>query len=70
MPKEVFPIFKDKVEEFLGIKVSNNIQLEFPELEELKKLKGSKVFADKDTKEFVTELFTAVAKEDRNKLQN
>jgi hypothetical protein len=66
--KEVFPIFKDKVEEFLGIKVSNNIQLEFPELEELKKLKGSKVFADKDTKEFVTELFTAVAKEDRNKI--
>ena len=66
--KEVFPIFKDKVEEFSGIKVSDNIQLEFPELEELKKLKGNKVFADKDAKEFVTELFTAVAKEDRNKI--
>ena len=66
--KEVFPILKDKVEEFLGIKVSDNIQLEFPELEELKKLKGNKVFADKDAKEFVTELFTAVAKEDRNKI--
>ncbi len=65
--KEVFPIFKDKVEEFLGIKVSDNIKLKFPELEELKKLKGNKVFADKDAKEFVTELFTAVAKEDRNK---
>ena len=66
--KEVLPIFKDKIEEFLGIKVSDNIQLEFPELEELKKLKGNKVFADKDAKEFVTELFTAVAKENRNKI--
>jgi hypothetical protein len=66
--KEVFPILKDKVEEFLGIKVSDNIQLEFPELEELKKLKGNKVFADKDAKEFVIELFTAVAKENRNKI--
>ena len=66
--KEVFPILKDKVEEFLGIKVSDNIQLEFPELEELKKLKGNKVFADKDAKEFVIELFTAVAKESRNKI--
>jgi len=66
--KEVFPILKEKVEEFLGIKVSDNIQLEFPELEELKKLKGNKVFADKDAKEFVIELFTAVAKENRNKI--
>ncbi|MCJ8306881.1 MAG: hypothetical protein HRU07_07535 [Nitrosopumilus sp.] len=66
--KEVLPILKNKVEEFLGIKVSDNIQLEFPELEELKKLKGKKVFADKDAKEFVTELFTAVAKENRNKI--
>jgi hypothetical protein len=66
--KEVFPILKNKVEEFLGIKVSDNIQLEFPELEELKKLKGNKVFADKDAKEFVIELFIAVAKENRNKI--
>ena len=61
--KEVFPVYKDKIEEFLGIKVSDNLQLEFPELEDLKKLKGNKVFADKESKEFVTELFNAVAKE-------
>ena len=61
--KEVFPAYKNKIEEFLGIKVSDNLQLEFPELEDLKKLKGSKVFADKESKEFVTELFNAVAKE-------
>jgi hypothetical protein len=66
--KEVFPIFKDKVEEFLGIKVPENIQLKFPDLEELKKLKGDKVFAEKEAKGFVSELFIAVAKEDRNKI--
>ncbi len=66
--KKVFPVFKGKVEEFLGIKVSDNIEMRFPELEELKKLKGDKVFADKESKEFVTELFNAVAKEDLKKI--
>ncbi|MFQ5476598.1 MAG: hypothetical protein ACE5DT_06155 [Nitrosopumilus sp.] len=65
---EVFPIYKNKVEEFLGIKVPDNLQLKFPELEDLKKLKGNKVFADKESKEFVTELFNAVAKEDLKKI--
>jgi len=66
--KEIFPIFKDKVEEFLGVKVPDNLQLKFPELEDLKKLKGDKVFADKEAKEFVTELFNAIAKEDLKKI--
>ncbi len=66
--KEIFPIFKDKVEEFLGVKVPDNLQLKFPELEDLKKLKGDKVFADKESKEFVTELFYAIAKEDLKKI--
>jgi len=66
--KEIFPIFKDKVEEYLGVKVPDNLQLKFPELEDLKKLKGDKVFADKEAKEYVTELFNAVAKEDSKKI--
>ena len=66
--REVFLIFKNKVEEFLGIKVSDNLELKFPELEELKKLKGDKVFADKEAKGFVTDLFSAVAKEDLKKI--
>ena len=43
---EVFPILKSKVEEFLGISVPENLQLKFPELEELKRIKGKKVFSD------------------------
>jgi len=66
--KEIFPILKDKVEDFLGVKVPDNLQLEFPELEDLKKMKGNKVFADEEAKKFVTELFHAVAKEDLKKI--
>jgi len=66
--KEIFPIFKDKVEKYLGVKVPDNLQLKFPELEDLKKLKGDKVFADKEAKEYVTELFNAVAKEDSKRI--
>ncbi len=66
--KEIFPIFKDKVEDYLGVKVPDNLQLKFPELEDLKKLKGDKVFADKEAKEYVAELFNAVAKEDSKRI--
>ena len=62
--EEIFPIFKEKAEDFLGIKVANNLQLKFLELEDLKRLKGDKVFADLESKEFVNKLFNAVAKED------
>ncbi len=66
--KEIFPIFKDKIEEYLGVKVPDNLQIKFLELIDLKKMKGDKVFADKDAKEFVRELFYAVAKEDLKKI--
>ena len=68
MANEILPDFKNKVEEFLGMKIPGEIQIKFPELEELKKLKGNKVFADKESKEFVTELFNAVAKENSKKI--
>ncbi len=62
--EEVLPSLKQRVEEFLGIKISN-VKMEFPELKELKKIKGYKVFSDKQSKEFVNELFMAVANEDQ-----
>jgi len=65
---EVFPILKSKAEEFLGIKIPENIELKFPELEELKRIKGKKVFSDEKSNEFVTELFNAVAKENYKKI--
>ena len=65
---EILPDFKNKVEEFVGIKIPENILLKFPELEELKRIKGNKVFADNESKEFVKELFNAVAKENLTKI--
>ena len=64
----IFSDYKNKVEEFLGVKIPENIELKFLELTDLKRLKGEKVFADKESKEFVTELFNAVAKEDKTKI--
>ena len=66
--KEVIPIYKNKIEEFLGIKVPEKIELRFPELEELKRIKGKKVFSDEESKEFVAELFNAVAKQNLKKI--
>ncbi|MDC1024088.1 hypothetical protein OAQ83_03270 [Nitrosopumilus sp.] len=64
----IFSEYKEKVEEFLGMKIPENIELKFPELTDLKILKGKKVFADKKSKEFVTELFNAVAKENKTRI--
>lgn len=65
---QAYPTLKKKVEEFLGIEIADNLKLEFPELIELKKLKGEKVFSDEKSKVFVRELFDAVANEDLNKI--
>ncbi len=62
--KELFPLLKEKVEEFLDIEIPD-VKVEFPELKELKKIKGCKVFSDEQSKEFVNELFLAVANEDQ-----
>jgi len=50
------------------LKVPEKIELKFPELEELKRIKGKKVFSDEESKEFVTELFNAVAKQNLKKI--
>ena len=63
----MLPELKSRAEDFLGIRCPRDIRLEFPELEEFKRLKGDKVFARTDAKEFVRELFAAVAKEDLKK---
>ena len=66
--KEVFSEFKEKTEQFLGIEIPADLTIEYLELEELKNLKGNKVFADNNAKQFVIELFEAVAKEDHKKI--
>lgn len=66
---DLFPSLKQKVEEFLDISIPE-LKIEFPELVELKKLKGNKVFSDERSKEFVNQLFFAVANEDQKTIAN
>ena len=66
--QEVLPEFIEKAEQFLGVKIPDNLTIKYLELDELKSLKGDKVFADDNAKKFVAELFEAVAKEDHKKI--
>ncbi len=65
---EVLPECRQKAEEFLGVAVPDDIDVRFPELAELKKLKGDKVFADGESRGFVRDLFGAVSREDQPRI--
>lgn len=56
---------RERVAEFTGLAVSPDVKIEFPGLEELKKVKGRKVFAVEGARSFVDNLFAALAKQDR-----
>jgi len=66
--EKLLPELKQKASEFLGITVSDNIKLQFPGLKDFKLLKGKKVFCTDDVRNFVDELFNAVANEDLKKI--
>ena len=42
--KKIFPELQQKINNFTGLQVPKNTQIEFPELMELKKLKGKRIF--------------------------
>ena len=58
---DIFSEISDKVTDFTGFSIKSDLRIEFPELKEFKLLKGRKVFATKQSRDFVGELFTAVA---------
>ncbi len=66
--QKIMPELAQKLAEFTGITPSSTITVEFPDLEELKKLKGRKVFATHDAREFVDKLFVALAKQERQSI--
>jgi len=59
--KEIFPEITKKVEDFTGFAVNSGLKIEFPDLKEFKLLKGKKVFATKQSRSFVDDLFSAVS---------
>ena len=68
LSRVIFPKLAEKVSQFTGISVPSETKLEFLDLIELKQLKGKKVFATKDSVEFVNELFTVIAHENSDKM--
>ena len=65
---KVLPELRRKLAEFTGIAPSDTIKIEFPGLEDLKKIKGKKVFATDDSRGFVDKLFAALAKQERQSI--
>lgn len=61
--KEIFPKSAKLIDEFFGISILPVLNLEYLELKEFKKMKGRKVFTTSDARNYVDELFDAVADE-------
>ncbi|RNJ76219.1 MAG: hypothetical protein EB829_02330 [Nitrosopumilus sp. H8] len=64
---EIMTGYRGMAQEFLGVDVPDS-RLEFPELADLKRIKGQKVFAAGSAGEFVAELFDAVSCEDQKRV--
>jgi len=64
---KLVPELKQKLEEFLGISVQQ-VNLKFPDLKEFKILKGKKVFSKDEVRQYIDELFNAVADEDLKRI--
>ena len=56
-----FSVLSEKIHDFTNLNVNSNIRMKFLDLKEFKLLKGRKVFATKQSRSFVDELFSAVA---------
>ena len=67
---KTFPLIKQKIENFTGLKVPDNTIIEFPNLYELKKIKGKRIFTTENARDFVDNLVDAIAKEDLGKISS
>ena len=63
----LFPDLVQRVNEYMGLEVSEKLSIEFLKLDEFKRLKGKKVFTE-NGRVFVDKLFDAVAKNDLKKI--
>ena len=65
--QNLFSDLIQKVDSYMGLEVSNDLSVEYLELDEFKRLKGKKVFTD-TARTFVDKLFGAVIKNDLEKI--
>lgn len=67
---EIFPWVKNQIKDFTELTVPETTKIKFPELIELKKLKGKRIFTTDDAREFVDSLVEAISKEDVGKISS
>ncbi len=65
---KIFPWIKQEIYSFTGLKVPQETKIEFPELFELKKLKGNRIFTNNTARGFVDSLVNAISNEDIDKI--
>jgi hypothetical protein len=65
---QIFPQTAKKIEEFFGIPILPILRIEYLDLKEFKKMKGKKVFAIGNARQYVDDLFSTVADEDIKKI--
>lgn len=65
---EIFPESKLQISKFTNLNVADSVTAQFPDLINLKLLKGKKVFSTKDARSFVDDLFEAISREDKSKI--
>jgi len=63
----LFPDLVQRVNEYMGLEVSEKLSIEYLKLDEFKRLKGKKVFTE-NGRVYVDKLFDAVAKNDLKKI--
>jgi len=66
--QDVFPNMAEKLKEFIGIPILPLLKIEYLELKPFKEMKGRKVFATKEARSYVDELFDAVSNENVEKI--
>jgi len=68
LSKEIFPWVKQEINNFTELAVPEDTKFEFPELLELKKLKGKRIFTTNNAREYVDLLVDAISKTDIGKI--
>ena len=67
---KIFPWVKQEIKNFTELTVPEDTKIEFPELLDLKKLKGKRIFTTDNARDFVDSLVVAISKADIGKMSS
>lgn len=68
--ENLFPWIKQKIQEFTGLEVPQDITIEYPDLPDLKKLKGKRIYTTDEARGFVDSLVESISNEDLGKISS